>query len=50
LSWISFLAQFLGSLAVAAAFFMILEFSSPYSGRFRISSAGVDGLIKSMAG
>jgi hypothetical protein len=31
-NWISFLAQLLGSLAVAAAFFMILEFSSPYSG------------------
>ena len=45
LSWISFLAQFLGSLAVAAAFFMILEFSSPYSGLFRISPVGVDNLI-----
>jgi hypothetical protein len=50
MSWISFLAQFLGSLAVAAAFFMILEFSSPYSGLFRISPVGVDGLIKSMGG
>jgi hypothetical protein len=38
LSWISVLAQFLGSLAVAAAFFMILEFSSPvphFAGRDR---------------
>lgn len=49
-SWISFLAQLLGSLAVAAAFFMILEFSSPYSGLFRISPIGIDGLIKSMGG
>jgi hypothetical protein len=50
LSWISVLAQFLGSLAVAAAFFMILEFSSPYSGLFRISPVGIDSLIKSMGG
>ena len=50
LSWISFLAQFLGSVAVAAAFFMILEFSSPYSGLFRISPVGIDGLMKSMGG
>ena len=49
-SWISLLAQILGSLAVAAAFFMILEFSTPYSGLFRISPVGVDGLIKSMGG
>jgi len=49
-SWISLIAQVLGSLAVAAAFFMILEFSSPYSGLFRISPVGVDGLIKSMGG
>ena len=49
-NWISLLAQILGSLAVAAAFFMILEFSSPYSGLFRISPVGVAGLIKSMGG
>jgi hypothetical protein len=49
-SWISLLAQILGSLAVAAAFFMILEFSTPYSGLFRISPVGVDSLIKSMGG
>lgn len=49
-NWISLLAQILGSLAVAAAFFMILEFSSPYSGLFRISPVGIDGLIKSMGG
>jgi hypothetical protein len=29
---------------------MILEFSTPYSGLFRISPIGVDGLIKSMGG
>jgi hypothetical protein len=34
-----------GSIAVASAFFMILEFSQPYSGLFRISPVGVDNLI-----
>jgi hypothetical protein len=35
----------LGSLAIAGAVFMILEFSQPYSGLFRISPVGVDNLI-----
>jgi hypothetical protein len=35
----------LGSIAVASAIFMILEFSHPYSGLFRISPVGVDDLI-----
>jgi hypothetical protein len=35
----------LGSIAVASAFFMIMEFSQPYSGMFRISPVGVDNLI-----
>jgi hypothetical protein len=35
----------LGSIAVAAPFFMILEFSQPYSGLVRISPVGVDNLI-----
>jgi hypothetical protein len=35
----------LGSIAVAGAVFMILEFSQPYSGLFRISPVGVDNLI-----
>jgi hypothetical protein len=35
----------LGSMAVAGAVFMILEFSQPYSGLFRISPVGVDNLI-----
>ena len=34
-----------GSIAVASAIYLILEFSQPYSGRFRISPAGVDNLI-----
>ena len=35
----------LGSIAVASAISMILEFSQPYSGMFRISPVGVDNLI-----
>jgi hypothetical protein len=37
--------QALGSIAVASAIYLILEFSQPYSGRFRISPVGVDNLI-----
>jgi hypothetical protein len=35
----------LGSITIASAVFMILEFSQPYSGLFRISPVGVDNLI-----
>jgi hypothetical protein len=35
----------LGSIAVASAVYMILEFSQPYSGLFHISPVGVDNLI-----
>jgi hypothetical protein len=35
----------LGSIAVASAVYVILEFSQPYSGLFRISPVGVDNLI-----
>jgi hypothetical protein len=35
----------LGSIAVASAIYIILEFSQPYSGLFRISPVGVDNLI-----
>ena len=38
----------LGSIAVAGAVFMILEFSQPYSGLFRISPVGVDNLIAAL--
>jgi hypothetical protein len=38
----------LGSIAVASAVFMILEFSQPYSGLFRISPVGVDSLISAL--
>ncbi len=37
--------QALGSIAVASAIYLVLEFSQPYSGLFRISPVGVDNLI-----
>ncbi len=42
---VSVAAEALGSIAVASAVFMILEFSRPYSGLFRISPVGADNLI-----
>jgi hypothetical protein len=42
---LSVAVEALGSIAVASAVFMILEFSQPYSGLFRISPVGVDSLI-----
>ena len=38
----------LGSIAVASAIYLILEFSQPYSGLFRISPVGVDSLIAAL--
>ena len=37
--------QALGSIAVASAIYLILEFSQPYSGLFRISPISMDDLI-----
>jgi hypothetical protein len=45
---VSVAAVALGSIAVASAIFMILEFSQPYSGLVRISSVGVDNLIAAL--
>jgi hypothetical protein len=45
---VSVAAVALGSVAVASAIFMILEFSQPYSGLVRISSVGVDNLIATL--
>jgi len=42
---VSVAAVALGSIAVASAIFMILDFSQPYSGLVRISPVGVDNLI-----
>jgi hypothetical protein len=43
---VSAIAAGLGAVAVASAVFMILEFSQPYTGLFRISPVGVDSLIR----
>jgi hypothetical protein len=42
---LSVAVEALGSIMIASAVFMILEFSQPYSGLFRISPVGVDNLI-----
>jgi len=39
---IALAAQALGALSVASAMFLILEFSQPFTGVFRISSEGID--------
>jgi hypothetical protein len=45
---VSVVAVALGSIAVASAVFVVLEFSQPYSGLFRISPVGVDDLIAAL--
>jgi hypothetical protein len=45
---LSVFIQAVGSIAVAGAVYVILEFSQPYSGLFRISPAGVDNLIAAL--
>jgi hypothetical protein len=45
---VSLAAVALGSIAVASAVYMILEFSQPYSGLFRISPVGADNLIATL--
>ena len=42
---LSVVIEALGSIVIASAVYMILEFSQPYSGLFRISPVGVDSLI-----
>jgi hypothetical protein len=42
---LSVAVEALGSIAVASAIYLVLEFSQPYSGLFRISPVGVDNLI-----
>jgi hypothetical protein len=49
-NFVSVIAEGLGSAAVASAIFVILEFSQPYTGLFRISPVGVDGLIRTIGG
>jgi len=45
---VSLAAVAFGSIAVASAIFMILEFSQPYSGFVSISPVGVDNLIATL--
>jgi hypothetical protein len=49
LSIVSALADAAGAFAIASAIFLIIEFSEPYSGLFRISSAGIDKVIAELA-
>ena len=42
------LAGLVGSLAVASAFYLILDLSSPYSGIFRVSSAPLEQVLDVM--
>ena len=39
------IAEPLGAVSVASAIFLILEFSQPYHGHFRISPARIDDAI-----
>ena len=48
-SIISVLANAAGAFAISSAIFLIIEFSEPYSGLFRISSAGIDKVIAELA-
>ena len=39
-------AHLAGAIAIASAIFLILELSSPYTGVVRLSSAGLDRLLR----
>ncbi len=43
------IVELLGAVSVASAIFLILEFSQPYTGLFRISPDGIDQLIAAHA-
>ena len=45
----SVIADAAGAFAIASAIFLIIEFSEPYSGLFRISPAGIDKVISELA-
>jgi hypothetical protein len=45
---LSVFAQRLGAVSVASAIFLILEFSQPYSGYFRIPPDGTDQRIEEL--
>jgi hypothetical protein len=44
-SIVSVFADAAGAFAISSAIFLIIEFTEPYSGLFRISSAGIDKVI-----
>jgi hypothetical protein len=46
---LSVVYEALGAASVASAIFLILEFSAPYVGLFRITSEGVDQVIASLS-
>jgi hypothetical protein len=45
---LALIVELLGAVAVASALFLILEFSQPYSGVFRISCKGIDQVIEAL--
>jgi adenylate cyclase len=45
LNTLAFIVELLGAVSVASAFFLILEFSQPYVGLFRIPSDGINQII-----
>jgi len=49
LNALSVVVELLGAVAVASAIFLIIEFSQPYSGNFRISADGIDQRIEELA-
>lgn len=46
---LSIVADAAGAFAISSAIFLIIEFSEPYSGLFRISSSGIDKVIAELA-
>ena len=46
---LSIVVEFIGAVSVASAIFLILEFSQPYSGWFRILPAGMDERIEELS-
>lgn len=48
LSVLSIAVEFVGALSVASAIFLILEFSQPYDGHFRIPPDGIDHVIAAL--
>jgi hypothetical protein len=45
---LTFAAEALGTLSVSSALFLILEFSEPYSGVYKIKPDGIDKVIAAL--